>query len=100
MSKRNTWRRANRQYCRAVATDGHRLAKVENDMPTGTDNIPGVIVPKKTINELSKAIDDKDNSYVIISKINSGNVKIDPIPLNPITIRDRFRKFIGIVKYL
>ena len=51
-------------------------------------------------NELNKAIDDKDNSYVIISKINSGNVEIDPIPLNPITIRDRFRKFIGIVKYL
>ena len=45
-------------------------------------------------------IEDKNNSYVIISKINSGNVKIDPIPLNPITIRDRFRKFIGIVKYL
>ena len=55
---------------------------------------------EETVNELNKAIDDKDNSYVIISKINSGNVKIDPIPLNPITIRDRFRKFIGIVKYL
>ena len=55
---------------------------------------------EETLNELSKAIEDKNNSYVIISKINSGNVKIDPIPLNPITIRDRFRKFIGIVKYL
>ena len=37
---------------------------------------------------------------VIISKIYSGNVKVEPIPFNPITIRDRFRKFIGIVKYL
>ena len=55
---------------------------------------------EETLNELSKAIEDKNNSYVIISKINSGNVKIDPIPLNPINIRDRFRKFIGIVKYL
>ena len=55
---------------------------------------------EETVNELNKAIDDKDNSNVIISKINSGNVKIDPIPLNPITIRDRFRKFIGKVKYL
>ena len=54
----------------------------------------------ETASELSKAINDQNNSYVIISKINSGNVKIDPIPLNPITIRDRFRKFIGIVKYL
>ena len=55
---------------------------------------------EETANELSKAIDDQDHSYVIISKINSGNVKIDPIPLNPITIRDRFRKFIGKVKFL
>ena len=55
---------------------------------------------EQTANELSIAIEDKNNSYVIISKINSGNVKVDPIPLNPITIRDRFRKFIGIVKYL
>ena len=55
---------------------------------------------EETSNELSKAIEDKNNSYVIISKINSGNVKINPIPLNPITIRDRFRKFIGLVSYL
>ena len=50
---------------RAVATDGHRLAKVENDMPTGTDNIPGVIVPKKTINEIRKLIDDIDHDVQI-----------------------------------
>ena len=60
----------------------------------------GKIYTSENLNELLKAIDDQNNSYVIISKINSGNVKIDPIPLNPITIRDRFRKFIGIIKYL
>ena len=49
---------------------------------------------------LSKAIKDKNNSYVIISKISPGNVPVKPIPLNPITIRDRFRKFIGLVSYL
>ena len=49
---------------------------------------------------LKKAINDKKNSYVIISKINSGNVIVKPIPLNPITIRDRFRKIIGLVSYL
>ena len=49
---------------------------------------------------LKKAIEDKKNSYVIISKIKSGNASVKPIPLNPITIRDRFRKIIGLVKYL
>ena len=49
---------------------------------------------------LKKAINDNKNSYVIISKIKPGNVFVKPIPLNPITIRDRFRKFIGLVQYL
>ena len=55
---------------------------------------------KETANKLLIAIEDKQHSYVIISKIKSGNVKVDPIPLNPITIRDRFRKYIGLVSYL
>ena len=55
---------------------------------------------EETLQNLNKAIVDKEHSYVIISKINSGNVPIKPIPLNAITIRDRFRKFIGLVNYL
>lgn len=55
---------------------------------------------KDTHENLKKAIDDKDHSYVIISKISSGNIPIKPIPLNPITIRDRFRKSIGLISYL
>ena len=33
-------------------------------------------------------------------KRKSGNVPIKPIPLNAVTIRDRFRKEIGLVNYL
>jgi len=53
-----------------------------------------------TLESLNKALVDRAHSYVIISKINSGNVPIKPIPLNPITIRDRFRKSIGLISYL
>ncbi len=53
-----------------------------------------------TKNQLKKAIKDKKNFYIIISKIKPGNVSVKPIPINPITIRDRFRKFIGLVSYL
>ena len=49
---------------------------------------------------LQKALADNVNSYVIISKIKSGNLPIKPIPLNAVTIRDRFRKEIGLVTYL
>ena len=55
---------------------------------------------EETNENLQKALADKDNAYVIISKIKSGNVPIKPIPLNAVTIRDRFRKEIGLVPYL
>ena len=31
---------------RAVATDGHRLARVEEDLPEGAGSMPGVIIPR------------------------------------------------------
>ena len=43
---------------RAVATDGHRLARVEVDLPDGSAEMPGVIVPRKTIGELRKLLDE------------------------------------------
>jgi len=39
-------------------------------------------------------------SQQIISNIKSGNVNVKLIPLNPINIRDRFRKYIGLVDCL
>ena len=47
-----------------------------------------------TSRELIKAMKDKKNSYVIIAKVKPGNEEVKPIPLNPIIIRDRFRKCI------
>jgi DNA polymerase-3 subunit beta len=43
---------------RAVATDGHRLARMEMPLPAGAENIPGVILPRKTIMELRKLLDE------------------------------------------
>jgi DNA polymerase-3 subunit beta len=43
---------------RAVATDGHRLAQVELPAPAGAEGMPGVIVPRKTVNEMQRLIED------------------------------------------
>jgi DNA polymerase-3 subunit beta len=43
---------------RAVATDGHRLALADAPAPKGSTGMPGVIVPRKTINELKRLLDD------------------------------------------
>jgi DNA polymerase-3 subunit beta len=43
---------------RAVATDGHRLARIELPAPAGAAGMPGVIVPRKAVAEIQKLIDD------------------------------------------
>jgi DNA polymerase-3 subunit beta len=47
---------------RAVATDGHRLARFEMPLPEGADGMAGVIVPRKTVNELRKLIEEVDGT--------------------------------------
>jgi DNA polymerase-3 subunit beta len=43
---------------RAVATDGHRLAQVQFPAPKGAAGMPGVIVPRKTVGEIQRLLDD------------------------------------------
>lgn len=43
---------------RSVATDAHRLAYIEVPLPTGAENMPGIIVGRKTIAEARKLLDD------------------------------------------
>jgi DNA polymerase III subunit beta len=45
---------------RSVATDGHRLARAEIDAPAGSEGMPGIIIPRKTVSELQKLVDDPD----------------------------------------
>ena len=37
---------------RTVATDGHRLAKIDSPLPDNASGMPGLIVPRKTVSEL------------------------------------------------
>ena len=50
---------------RAVATDGHRLARVEVAVPAGADGMPGVIIPRKAIYELKKLISDGEGDVSV-----------------------------------
>jgi DNA polymerase III subunit beta len=52
-------------HLRAVATDGHRLARVEMAAPAGAAGMPGVIVPRKTVGELRKLIDETEEQIEI-----------------------------------
>ena len=50
---------------RAVATDGHRLAQAELPSPKGSEGMPGIILPRKTINELHRLIEASDDTLSI-----------------------------------
>lgn len=50
---------------RAVATDGHRLAQVETALPEGAKGMPGVIIPRKTVVELRKLIEELDGDVEV-----------------------------------
>lgn len=50
---------------RCVATDGHRLARVDAPLPAGAEAMPGVIVPRKTVGELRKLLDDDDADIAV-----------------------------------
>ena len=53
------------QVLRAVATDGHRLARVEVPLPDGAAGMPGVIVPRKTVAELRKLLDEATQQVTV-----------------------------------
>lgn len=58
------------QKLRAVATDGHRLARSEMDAPDGADGMPAIIIPRKTVKEIIgiAATAKKDDVHFEISE--------------------------------
>lgn len=41
-----------KEKLRGVATDGHRLARIDIALPDGAANMPGIIVPRKTVGQV------------------------------------------------
>ena len=56
---------AGRTLLRAVATDGHRLALAEMPAPEGAAGAAGVIVPRKTIQEARRLLDDAGETIAL-----------------------------------
>ena len=54
-----------RPLLRAVATDGHRLARLEMPAPEGAIGMPGVILPRKAVAEIQRLIEDTQGEAAI-----------------------------------
>ena len=55
-----------KNFLRAVATDGHRLAQIDAEIPDGMESFAGVIVPKKTVSELRMVL-ESENAEISVS---------------------------------
>jgi DNA polymerase-3 subunit beta len=62
---------------RAVATDGHRLARVETALPAGAQGMPPVIVPRKTVGEIRKLIDELDAGAEVGVALSSARIRFE-----------------------
>src|SRR6195256_888519 len=58
---------------RAVATDGHRLAQVELPLPEGATGMAGIIIPRKTVGEVQRLIED--NEPEITLELSPGKIR-------------------------
>jgi DNA polymerase III subunit beta len=78
---------------RAVATDGHRLARVEEKLPEGAAGMPGVIVPRKTVGELRKLLDEVSGAVEIALSDTRIQFKADAITLTSKLIDGSFPEY-------
>lgn len=56
---------AGKTVLRSVATDGHRLALAELKAPKGSEKLAGVIVPRKTVNEIRRLIEGRTDEVAV-----------------------------------
>jgi DNA polymerase-3 subunit beta len=69
------------QMLRAVATDGHRLAQAELPCPKGAGDMPGIILPRKSVHELHRLIEASDDSVSASVSASKARFEIGTITL-------------------
>jgi len=78
---------------RGVATDGHRLARVQLSLPEGAAKMPGVIVPRKTVGEIRKLLDEHDGAVEISLSETKIRFAVGPITLTSKLIDGTFPEY-------
>ena len=82
---------------RAVATDGHRLALIELPQPAGADGMPGVIIPRKTVYELHRLLEDNSQDVTVGVSSNKVRFEISRIILTSKLIDGQFPDYARVI---
>jgi DNA polymerase III subunit beta len=82
---------------RAVATDGHRLARVEVPAPQGAVGMPGIIVPRKCVTEILKLIEDVGQDVGIEISTTKARFKFGEVVLTSKLIDGTFPDYVRVI---
>ena len=80
-----------------MATDGHRLAQVDTKLPKGAKGIPGVIVPRKTVQELHKIIEEEEATVHIELSATKIRFAVDGVVLTSKLIDGTFPDYARVI---
>lgn len=61
----------------AVATDGHRLSRIRSPLPLGAGDMPGVIVPTKSVAEILRLVTAKGAPDTVAVRVSNSRVEMD-----------------------
>jgi DNA polymerase-3 subunit beta len=82
---------------RAVATDGHRLAQAELPRPKGAADMPGIILPRKTVHELHRLIEASDDTVSVSVSASKARFEIGTITMTTKLIDGTFPDYARVI---
>jgi len=88
---------AGKPMLRAVATDGHRLAQAQMEAPAGSEKMAGVIVPRKTVGEVQKLVEDPEATVDLEISDTKLRITIGPVVLTSKLIDGTFPDYVRVI---
>jgi DNA polymerase-3 subunit beta len=82
---------------RAVATDGHRLAMAETDVPEGAKGLSGIIIPRKAVGEMRRLLDDAPEVVTVSASTNKIGIEVGPATLTSKLIEGSFPNYARVI---
>ncbi len=78
------------QVLRSVATDGHRLARMEVPLPAGGESMPPIILPRKAVGEIRKLLEEGQGDVALALAPGKAQLTVGSVVLTTKLVDGRF----------